>query len=145
MTSARQGDAPRRTLFRLEVGACEVAQFHQPRLDFCGRQQEVERDSFGVVGLLCADLLLPDPVLDCRQEVVADCHMELGKGRHLDARGRFDAEHGGMAVGADESARAELDAAEVARDDDDNVRQCVLLDGLEDGVARRAARLAVVV
>ena len=105
----------------------------------------MERDALGVVGFLRADLLLADPVLDRGQEVVANRHVERGERRHLDARGRFDAEHGGMAVGADEPARAELDAAEVARDDDDDVGQLVLLDGLEDGIARRAAGLAVIV
>ena len=98
----------------LEVGAREVAELRQPRFDFLGWQQEMERDALGVVGFLRADLLLADPVLDRGQEVVANRHVERGERRHLDARGRFDAEHGGMAVGADEPARADaLNATQI--------------------------------
>lgn len=50
-----------------------------------------------------------------------------------------------MAIGADQAAGTEFDAAKVTRDDDDDIGQFVLLDGFENGVAGGAARLAVIV
>ena len=71
----------------------------------------------------------------------------------MTARCRFDhfdlfrcaQAHGrGAAIGADEAAAAEQDAAEPARDDDGDPIERLAVDRLQDRLSRRAARLAVV-
>src|SRR3546814_15490658 len=51
----------------------------------------------------------------------------------------------GAAVGADQPARAELDAAEPARDHDHDPVHALAVDGREDRAPGGAGRLAVVV
>lgn len=65
-------------------------------------------------------------------------------GAFFDAGGG-DGFGGGGAVGYDEAAGAEFDAAEVANDDDEDVGQVVGVDLAEDGLAGRGGGFAVVV
>ena len=58
-------------------------------------------------------------------------------------RGGFEREVRRVSVGADEAAGAELDAAEVARDDDGRIGQPLLLDRFEDWIARGTQALGL--
>ena len=50
-----------------------------------------------------------------------------------------------MAVSADQTAGSELDAAEIARDDDDRIREAVFFHGLQNRIAGSSTGLAVIV
>lgn len=49
-----------------------------------------------------------------------------------------------MAVGPDEAAGTELDAAKVTGDDDSRIGQALLLEDFQDGPSCRAGRFAVI-
>ena len=135
----------KRSVFLLEAGGCEVGQFRE-KLFLTGRgQQQVQGDLVRVVRFCAADLLLPQPVLHRGQQVVADGDSGFLKRSHLEEDGFIQSEHGGMAVGTDESASTELDAAKVAGYNYDDIGQSILVNGFEDWIPRGTAGLAVIV
>ena len=108
-------------------------------------EKEQQGDVFLVDGVLRAEVLLAHEVFHEGKKRVVDRHGEPHEVQAAHEDGAVEREVRGVPVSADEAARAELDAAEIARDDADGVYEAALLDGLKDRVARSAARLAVVV
>lgn len=100
---------------------------------------------FRIGGISDADLFFAQEMVEGVEEGVVAGEFFPEVGRHGDDVRGFDSKYGRMPVGADEAAGAQFDAAEVARDDDDNIREIVFLDGFQDGIACSASRLAVVV
>ena len=128
-----------------EVRAGEVGEGREQGFDPCGLDLQGQGYLLRVAGLAAADRVGAQVVLHGGKQAVVERDPDLLQWRHLQHLRGLQAQHGAVAVGADEAARAELDATEVARDDDDDISELILFDGFEDGIPRRAARLAVVV
>ena len=124
--------------------ACEVCQEFEMRLRFFGEGEE------GHLHFVCegtvqdADILVFDVIFKAADRGVGEGHGIAGIRRIGDDGRRLHGIGERAAVGPCEAARTELDAAEVAGDDREYIRELSHLEHMEHGVSRRALRLAVI-
>ena len=127
------------------TAAAPVGEFTHKALAVClgcadGEYDDVGELFVGDVVSACTEL-----VFDCTEKLVGDLDVPFAVEHHAIDTCGVDAFGDGFAVGAYKSARAELDTAEVACDDDAGVFEPAVFEDFEHGTACGARGLAVIV
>ena len=113
-------------------------------LDIVGRNEQCERHYIRIGGFFRSYLCVAEITLGGGEEVIVDLHIHRLQRCHTDFCRRIQSKSRRMGICADETSCTKLDPAEVADDGDGGICDAACLDRLEDGAARRSARLAVI-
>ena len=113
-------------------------------LDVVGRNEQGEGDCLCIGGLAGKQCHIADIAFCGGEEIVVDHNAQRLKGGHAHFLRGIETKARRVRIGADESACAELYAAEVTNDGDSCVCDAAHLDRFENGTAGCTARLAVI-